>query len=86
MAPSLGKRAAIFQMRILRYPALGIEFDELYDLRNDPYELQNQVNNATLTDTRERLQRRLDRLLTFPPRPTSGNPAPSSSSPRPLGH
>ena len=50
----------------VRYPALGEEYDELYDLRNDPYEVRNVVNNARWTDTLERLRNRLTRLLTFP--------------------
>ena len=52
--------------KYVRYPALGEEYDELYDLRNDPYEVRNVVNNAIWTDTLERLRKRLTRLLTFP--------------------
>ena len=69
--------------KYIRYPALGVEFDELYDLWSDPYELTNQAHNAILTDTLESLRRRLDRLLTFPPRPPSGNEAPASPDPLP---
>ncbi len=38
------------------------EADELYDLRTDPAELYNRINNPSLADTLTGLQ---ERLLTF---------------------
>ena len=67
--------------KYIRYPELGMEYDELYNLRSDPYELRNVVNDMRLTDLLERLRKRLTRLLTFPPRAAFDDSALSSSSP-----
>ena len=49
--------------QFIRYPRLGREFDELYDLMSDPYELENQIGNAEYSPQLETLERQLDRLL-----------------------
>lgn len=54
------------RFKYIRYTELGPEFDELYDLRSDPYELQNRIDEADLSSLRESLKRELTRLLTFP--------------------
>jgi N-acetylglucosamine-6-sulfatase len=54
------------RFKYIRYTALGPAFDELYDLRADPYELENRIEDAALSSLRESLRRELDRLLTFP--------------------
>jgi VCBS repeat-containing protein len=41
---------------------------ELYDLANDPYELQNVADDPAYTDVRTRLAQRLDELRSTPPR------------------
>ena len=46
--------------KYIRYPDLGREFDELYDLGTDPYELNNLVMEARVSDTRDSLIRRLE--------------------------
>jgi N-acetylglucosamine-6-sulfatase len=40
---------------------------ELYDLRNDPYELQNQASNPTYSSVRSTLYARMVKLCTPPP-------------------
>lgn len=48
--------------KLIRY--LDLEgMDELYDLRNDPYEMNNRRDDPALAPTIERLQAELDRLL-----------------------
>jgi N-acetylglucosamine-6-sulfatase len=54
------------RFKYIRYARLGPEFDELYDLRSDPYELQNRIDEPELASLRESLRRELERLLTFP--------------------
>jgi len=46
--------------KYIRYPDLGREFDELYDLQGDPYELRNLVMKAAVSDTRDLLIERLE--------------------------
>ena len=46
--------------KYIRYPDLGSEFDELYDLRTDPYELKNLVMETQMSDTRDSLIGRLE--------------------------
>ena len=46
--------------KYMRYPDLGGEFDELYDLRTDPYELNNLAMESRVSDTLDSLIRRLE--------------------------
>ena len=50
-------------LKFIRYPRLGRDFDELYDLMSDPYELENQIGNTEYSPQLETLERQLDRLL-----------------------
>ena len=50
-------------LKFIRYPRLGREFNELYDLMSDPYELENQIGNTEYSTRLETLERQLDRLL-----------------------
>ena len=50
------------RFKLIRYPRLGRDFDELYDLRVDPYELRNQIANAEYVAEAERLEALLDQL------------------------
>ena len=45
--------------KYIRYPELGREFDELYNLVNDTYELMNLAFDPSKADMRESLSRRL---------------------------
>jgi N-acetylglucosamine-6-sulfatase len=37
--------------------------DELYDLKSDPYEMNNLINDPDAAETRSRLKREMERLL-----------------------
>jgi hypothetical protein len=41
----------------------GIECDELYDLKSDPYEMHNLIGRKSEHDTVERLRRQLAKLV-----------------------
>ena len=51
------------RFKLVRYPALGGEYDELYDLAGDPYELTNEIDNGAFAEDASRLHRLLDQLL-----------------------
>lgn len=55
------------RFKLIRYPALGREFDELYDLALDPHELRNEVTNGDYSDTVGRLEALLDSLIESTP-------------------
>lgn len=48
--------------KYIRYPSID-DIDELYDLRNDPYEMRNVAADPKYASTREDMKRELDRLL-----------------------
>jgi arylsulfatase A-like enzyme len=47
------------QFKYVRYPALGEPYDELYDLATDPYELQNRIDDPSLSETLKELRESL---------------------------
>lgn len=55
-------KAVMCRTRAFKYVRRLYEKDELYDLRSDPEELQNRVDDPVLVDVRAALR---DRLLTF---------------------
>jgi len=48
--------------KLIHYPELK-ECDELYDLKSDPYEMKNLVNDPATKETRQTLDRDLSRML-----------------------
>ena len=50
------------RFKFIRYPRLGDEFDELYDLQFDPYELLNQISNTEYSAEAEQLEALLSDL------------------------
>lgn len=50
-------------LKLIRYPDYGDEFDELYDLSLDPFELVNQFTNEEYSSRVHRLQGLLDDIL-----------------------
>lgn len=52
--------------KYIRYNELD-NMDELYDLREDPYEMKNRVDEPELAEVRQKLSQEIDRLLTGTP-------------------
>lgn len=44
------------RLKYIRYPALGSRHDELYDLGSDPYELQNRIDDSSLSEALKALR------------------------------
>ena len=55
-------KAVMCRTRDFKYVRRLYELDELYDLRSDPHELDNRINDPTLADVLAKLK---ERLLTF---------------------
>ncbi|MEX2557305.1 MAG: sulfatase [Actinomycetota bacterium] len=63
-----------------KYAELSTGERELYDLINDPYELENRAGQAELADLQAQLAAELEALRTAPPSGGDPSPSPSPSS------